>query len=162
MPSDIGGIPLHPLVVHAVVVLVPLAAVGVLALAVVPGWRKNYATLVLVVTALATLLVPVATSTGEDLKDAVGDGPLVEQHAELGGTLLWFALPLLACAAALWWLGRKERADQPVAKGLAVTVAVLSLVVALAATAQTVRIGHSGATSVWEGVSVSGTESGEG
>jgi len=155
MPAEIGGIPLHPLVVHAVVVLLPLAAVGVLVLAVVPRWRRNYATLVLAVTALATALVPVATSTGEGLEESVGDSSLVSTHAELGDTMLWFALPLLLCAVALWWVARKERADQRVGRGLVMTVAVLSVVVAMASTVQIVRIGHSGAKSVWEGTPVS-------
>lgn len=155
MPTQIGGIPLHPLVVHAVVVLLPLSALGVLALAVVPRWRKNYATLVLVVTALATFLVPVASSTGEDLQAAVPESALVDQHAKLGDTMIWFALPLLLCAVGLWWVARKERADQAVGRGLVTTVAVLSVVVALAATVQIVRIGHSGANSVWHGTPVS-------
>lgn len=164
MPSDIGGIPLHPLVVHAVVVLLPLAAVGVLLIAVVPAWRKNYATLVLVITAIATAAVPVATSTGEDLQETVSENPLVHKHAQLGDTALWFALPLLACAVALWWVARKERADQAVSRGFVTVVAVVSVVVALATTVQVVRIGHSGAKSVWQGTPVSsaGGESGEG
>ena len=36
---EITGLPLHPLVVHAAVTLIPLSAVGAVALAVVPRWR---------------------------------------------------------------------------------------------------------------------------
>ena len=39
----IFGIPAHPLLVHAVVVLLPLAAVCAAALAVRPSWRQRYA-----------------------------------------------------------------------------------------------------------------------
>jgi len=38
----INGLPLHPLLVHAVVVLLPLAAVGSIIIAVVPKWRRRY------------------------------------------------------------------------------------------------------------------------
>ncbi|MBC8092563.1 MAG: hypothetical protein H7Y15_11605, partial [Pseudonocardia sp.] len=37
----LDGVPLHPLVIHAVVVLLPLAAVGTLAMAVRPVWRRS-------------------------------------------------------------------------------------------------------------------------
>ncbi|MDH5279339.1 MAG: hypothetical protein OEW53_09900, partial [Actinomycetota bacterium] len=60
MPDTIGDVPVHPLVVHAVVVLLPLAALGVLVLVVVPRWRPTFAPLVLGVTVVATALVPVA------------------------------------------------------------------------------------------------------
>lgn len=35
------GLPAHPLVVHAVVVLLPLAAVAAIAAALVPRWRQR-------------------------------------------------------------------------------------------------------------------------
>ena len=37
----INGLPVHPLVVHAVVVLVPLAALGTIAIALRPAWRPH-------------------------------------------------------------------------------------------------------------------------
>ncbi|MCW2828706.1 MAG: hypothetical protein JWQ67_2322, partial [Marmoricola sp.] len=42
MFDTFNGIPLHPLVVHAVVVLLPLAILGTIAIAVRPGWRGKY------------------------------------------------------------------------------------------------------------------------
>jgi hypothetical protein len=151
MPTDIGGIPLHPLVVHAVTVLLPLSALGVLLIAVVPRWRAKYATLVLISTALATVLTPVATSSGESLEERVAESELVDRHAELGDLMIWFALPLLLAAVALWWLARKEQADQGVGRGLTLVISVLSVAVAVAASVQIVLVGHSGAKSVWEG-----------
>ncbi|MEV4388804.1 DUF2231 domain-containing protein, partial [Micromonospora sp. NPDC049580] len=63
MPDTVNGLPLHPLVVHAVVVLLPLAALGVAALAVRPSWRGRYGGLVVLITALATAAIPLATSS---------------------------------------------------------------------------------------------------
>lgn len=161
MPSDIGGIPIHPLVVHAVVVLLPLAALGVFLLAVVPRWRKTFAPLVLGITLVATVFVPVATQSGEQLEEAVGDSELVEEHAEVGELVIWFALALLVVSIALWWLGRQERAGRGVGRGLSVAVSVLAVVVAAAASVQIVLVGHSGAESVWSGASSSSGDGGD-
>jgi uncharacterized membrane protein YgcG len=38
--EEIGGLPLHPLLIHAAVVFVPLLAIGAVAYAVVPGLRR--------------------------------------------------------------------------------------------------------------------------
>ncbi|MFB9236627.1 DUF2231 domain-containing protein [Plantactinospora siamensis] len=106
MPETVNGLPLHPLVVHAVVVLLPLGALGVIALAVRPAWRHRYGVLVAAITLVATVLIPVATDSGETLEAHVGDPG---RHAELGDQLLYFALPLLLAALALAWLGWRGR-----------------------------------------------------
>ena len=60
----VNGIPLHPLVVHAVVVLLPLAVVGTIAIVLRPSWRVRYGPLVVLAAAVSTVLMPVATSSG--------------------------------------------------------------------------------------------------
>lgn len=152
LASDlVNGLPLHPLVVHAVVVLLPLAILGTLAIAIVPRWRRPYGPLVLGVAVVATALIPLATSSGEALEHSVGDPG---KHAELGDQLIWFALPLVVLIALLLWLDRRRPA--PVADrggspgGVAVTtVAVLAVVGALAAGVQVYRVGDSGAQAAW-------------
>ncbi|ATO15259.1 hypothetical protein CO540_16625 [Micromonospora sp. WMMA2032] len=151
MPDSVNGLPLHPLVVHAVVVLLPLAALGVVALAVRPAWRGRFGWLVVLVAALATAAVPLATESGESLERRVGDPG---RHAALGDQLIWFALPLLVAAVALVWLHR--RADRPAGDtrtagpgALGVVVAVLAVVVAAANLVQVYRVGDSGAKAVW-------------
>lgn len=152
----INGIPVHPLVVHAVVVLLPLAVVGTLAIAAVPRWRVTYGPLVVAAALLSTILTPVATSSGEELEERVGD---VDHHAEMGEMLIWFAIPLLVLVTALWWLARRQaRAESSESrsnsagpsKTLVSAVAVLAVVAALANTFQVYRVGDSGAKSVWE------------
>jgi len=61
MFDTINGIPVHPLVVHAVVVLLPLAVFGAFAIVVGPGWRKQYGVLVVLTSGLATLVAAVAS-----------------------------------------------------------------------------------------------------
>jgi hypothetical protein len=57
MLDTFNGLPLHPLVVHAVVVLLPLSVVGAIVVALRPAWRQTYGWLV------AGLLVVAATSS---------------------------------------------------------------------------------------------------
>lgn len=140
----IGGLPIHPLVVHAVVVLLPLAVLGTIAIAVRPAWRRRYGVLVLVVTAVATALIPVATSSGEALEKHVGDPG---QHAELGDQLIWFAIPLLVLVAALVLLDRRPRSTGPA--WLPTLVAVLAVVASVASAVQVYRVGDSGARAAW-------------
>ena len=148
----VNGLPVHPLVVHAVVVLLPLSTLGVIAIAVRPAWRRPYGLLVVACTALATVMIPIATSSGEALEERVGNPG---EHAELGEQLIWFAVPMLLLAAALWWLDRRStttgsastaRATSP---GIVRTVAALAVVAALAASVQVYRVGDTGARSAW-------------
>jgi uncharacterized membrane protein len=154
----INGIPVHPLVVHAVVVLLPLAVLGTISIAVVPRWRTPYGPLVVATAFIATVLVPVATSSGEELEKRVGEP---EKHAELGDQLIWFVLPLLVLVAALVLLERtRDRADRNTAEvtrlsrrtpgnSLILGVAVLAVVAALVTGVQVYRVGDSGAKAVW-------------
>lgn len=172
----INGIPLHPLVVHAIVVLLPLAVIGTIVIAFVPRWRVRYGVLVVACTAAATVLLPVATSSGTALSGRVGNPG---EHSELGDQLILFAIPLFLLVAALVWLQwRRDRsaratlaADTPTAAPGAtpetsaaetgptqrppvggpalMVVAVLAVVVALANGVQVYRVGDSGAKAVW-------------
>ena len=146
----VNGLPVHPLVVHAVVVLLPLACLGTIAIAVRPVWRERYGVLVVACAAIATALIPVATSSSEALEERVG-GP--GAHAEMGDTLLWFAFPVLVLAAALVWIDRRRRTghDSSRFEGPRVVrvVAAVALVAAVTASVQVYRVGDSGARAAW-------------
>src|SRR6476661_238653 len=105
----INGLPIHPLVVHAVVVLLPLATLGTIALVARPTWRRPFGPLLVAIAAVATVLIPVATSSGEALEKHVGDPG---EHAELGDQLIWFALPMHVLLAALVGLDRRGSATR--------------------------------------------------
>lgn len=146
----VSGLPVHALVVHAVVVVLPLAALGTIALALRPAWRQRYGGLVALAAVGGTALVPVATRSGEALAERVGEPG---QHAELGETVLWFAIPLAVLALALWLLERRPSSDATSGPSPLVRhgVAGLAALVAVALTVQVVRTGDSGARVVWEG-----------
>lgn len=142
----IDGLPVHPLVVHAVVVLLPLAVLGTIALAVRPAWRRPYGPLVVGAALVATVLVPVATSSGEQLEKHVGDPG---RHAELGDQLIWFALPVLVLSALLVLLDRRRGGGAPTRPHLTTLVAAAAVVAGLAAGVQVYRVGDSGARAAW-------------
>ena len=151
----INGIPLHPLVVHDIVVLLPLATLGTIAIAVRPRWRRPYGPLVVAAAALSAVLSPIATQSGEALEQRVGDPG---EHAELGDTLVFFAIALTLAAAALVWLERRDAtATHAASVGAASTrgsrlttaVAIVAVVVGLASAVQVYRVGDSGARAAW-------------
>ena len=157
----INGLPVHPLVVHAVVVLLPLAMIGTIAIVVRPAWRLTYGPLVVACAAIATILIPVATSSGEQLEKHVGDPG---EHAELGDQLIWFAIPLLVLVLAVVVLARRQASGKPPIgpSALPTVVGVLAIVAALATTVQVYRIGDSGAKAAWgDQVTSSSGEGGE-
>lgn len=155
MPSDIFGLPLHPLIVHATAVLVPLAALLVIGVVVFPRLRAWAGPLPVGLSLVALILTPLSTASGENLEKQVGESSLVEKHAELGDQLLPLTIALFVFSAAYWWLDRRRTAE-PEAGGTAdrmrtvtVVVGVLALLAAVGTGVQVARIGHSGAKAAW-------------
>lgn len=160
----IFGLPAHPLIVHATVVLVPLAAVAVLLHTFWRPARARLGLVTLLASALAVVLVPLSTSTGEQLEEQVGESGLVERHAELADGLLPWVIGLLVVAVLLWVRDRRDagRTTPLVSTGpgrrmsdamlTPVVIGVLAVVAVLGTTQQVVRIGHSGAKATWHGV----------
>jgi predicted heme/steroid binding protein len=154
------GLPLHPLVVHAVVVLLPLGALGVLALVSVRRWRERYAGLLGLVLVLATASAFVAKLSGEALAERVGSPG---KHEVWGDRLPWAALALLLLGGGWLVLERRRRsaigpdgahdvADRPASGSLvSMLPAVLAAVAAITVLWMTFMTGHSGATASWAG-----------
>ena len=104
---ELNGLPLHPLVVHAVVVLAPMAGAAGLAYAAVARWRwlLRWPLVALAVTTAFTALLAVAA--GEALVEAnPALAQLVTEHQDWGRLLRTWSLAFLAVAAlAAWALG---------------------------------------------------------
>ncbi|HEY7485768.1 MAG TPA: DUF2231 domain-containing protein [Streptosporangiaceae bacterium] len=145
--------PAHPLVVHAVVVLVPLAAAGGLAVAVWPAARARYAPLALGVATLALVAVPLATHTGEQLEGRVRPSTLVERHTHMADgllpfmALLWLAMAVLV---GVRWYGTAARSKWTSYVGIG--AAAITVAASVGSGIQVVRIGHSGSEAAWHGV----------
>jgi membrane-associated PAP2 superfamily phosphatase len=152
--DTVFGLPTHPLIVHATVVVVPTAAVAVLLAAVWPRFRAWAGWGPPALAVLAVVLTPLSTSTGESLEHRVGTSHLVEEHAQLADMLLWWVIPLAVLAIATYALHRTGR--QTVGgRALTVVLAVVPVLVALGTIVQVVLIGHSGARAAWSDVGTS-------
>lgn len=142
-PFDtINGLPLHPLVVHVPVVLLPLSALGAIIIAFVPRWSSRFGVLVWLGAGVSLAFALLAEKSGEALAQRVGN-PKV--HAELGEQLKFYAFGLLVVTFILWLVDRRGNRRTLLTKLLAALV----ILVALAAIWGTYRAGESGATAVW-------------
>jgi len=141
MFDTITGLPVHPLVVHAVVVLLPVMAIVSVLVAVVPRWRKN-AKWVVAANAVVLVAAFVAKESGEQLQERLG-GRIAHDHGEWGNLVPIFAFLLLAATAVLWFAVRRGGVLVPISMAL-VSVA------AVAAIGMTVVTGDTGARAVWE------------
>jgi hypothetical protein len=146
--DTITGLPVHALVVHAVVILVPLAAAGVVAIALVPRWRERFGTLVLLVATAGLVTVPVATRSGGELEGRIGASGIVaeqiENHQTWGERVLWPTLAMWVLAVVLVLLSRRGTTGAPL-----VAVAVLAVAAAGASAGVVAKAGHLGSTAVW-------------
>lgn len=155
MFDTVLGLPVHPLVVHATVIVIPLAALAVALAALLPRFRRWAGLLPLALSVVALVLVPVTTLSGEALKSRIGGGELVETHESLGRGLLPWVVGLVVGALLLAWADRRRRrsaARGSGGRGLVTLAVVVALVAAAGTTVQVARVGHSGATAAWSGV----------
>ena len=163
MPTFISDLPVHVLVVHAVVVLVPLAVLGTIVVVLSPAARRRYGWLVVVVTVAATLSIPLATSSGEGLEHRLPRTALLAAHTHLGDELLVFVAGMLVALVAVMVLhqrgGTLARPEGPGTmttprlsgriRLLAGVLAALAVVLAVVSAVQVYRIGDSGARAAW-------------
>ncbi len=105
--DTLNGLPAHILLVHAVVVLLPLAAFLLVLTALWPAARRHLAAANAVLSVVVVALIPVTTSAGEWLEKNVDQSPLVREHAERGDTAFFVGLPIAVLALVIWWRGRE-------------------------------------------------------
>jgi hypothetical protein len=158
--NELFGLPAHPLVVHAAVVLLPLAALATLIAAAVPRLRRHWGPVALAVALAATLAVGLAQGSGEELEEQVDETALVEEHTEKGETVLPWAIAVTVAAAVVTVapLVVRRRPTLP-AKTVTAALVVAALITGAGAVWTVADVGHSGAKATWDDV---GSESGGG
>lgn len=147
--STFQGLPVHALLVHFIVVLAPLTAVLAILCAVWPAARQRLVWLVLSLAVVITGLTPLTTESGEWLEHNIEKSDLVEKHAEMGDTMVYFALALLIAAILLVIAHVRSNRGRAFSGALSAVVTVFVVVASVATAVQVFRIGHSGAQSVW-------------
>jgi|GEM_PF-699593 len=175
---ELGGIPAHPLVVHAAVVLVPLLAIAVIVLMLLRADLRRKWGMPLAVVALGLLVVTqVAVFTGEQLANATGeaDEPEIHEHGEHGETLRLVLAAMTVLLGATAWADRRAAPAAVAASSaagatsdrrslLTTGLRAATGVAALGVIATAVNTGHSGAWAVWRetAAEINGGGGGEG
>ena len=159
---QVNGLPLHVLLVHVVIILLPVTALCVILFSVWPAFRRRVGIIMAILGVLLIAVVPITAQAGQWLKDRVPDTPLINAHAVIAGTLWPWSLSLgvLSIAAWLWYftLARRDNPDVPHAgprhfgarRAVAVLITVLAIGIGGYATAHTVMIGEAGSRAIWQ------------
>jgi hypothetical protein len=158
----VGGLPAHPLLVHAVVVLIPLTTLTAIAVAVRGPWRRGGSLLVALGAVVSFVAAWLAMEAGEQLEAALSAGghlsPNFGNHDALG-TYTWYAtIPFAVLAVLTALLARRSRpAPAHRSSGTAVAttsvgatvLAWLTVVAGIVAVAFCYLAGDSGSRAVW-------------
>lgn len=139
---SISGLPVHPLVVHFAVVILPLAATALIALIYMPKLKSQYSFITTIAVVLGSAAVLVAKQSGEALSEQIGT-PV--EHADYA-SLLTFTAFVFMVLTLIWYRsskGRKSRVVTPLGH--------TTVLAAIAVLVLTFLTGHTGAQAVWKG-----------
>jgi drug/metabolite transporter (DMT)-like permease len=161
MLDSLFGLPAHPLVVHIAVVLVPLAAVGTIAIAFWAAARRRIGWIVVALAFVAFVGCFLAKQSGEALQNSVKPTAAMATHVEMadGGTVAGLAVFLGAAGVMVVDLivGKRAARKQPalpLQKQAPMIVGVLAVLLVLFGSVRIIQIGHSGAKATWENTKV--------
>ena len=148
--------PLHPLVVHAVVIFGPLAVLTGLVYAAVPRWRWLLRWPLVALALMTAGAAVLGAASGEDLLAARPElAPLVEEHRDYGELLRTVSLAYVAVVAlAAWALGgvsalASGRGARESRGAFGKVAAVLLVAGAIGLGVTVFLAGDSGARAVW-------------
>jgi hypothetical protein len=143
--GTLAGLPLHPLLVHSAIVLVPLVAIGALVMSYLPSFSRRHGRLILILAVVAQVSVFLAKMSGEAFSEILNKN--VEKHAELGEIAPLATLPMVVLIYLRW---RMDRAGSSIGNATVRRLTSIALVIAsLVSLVVIFLVGHSGATSVW-------------
>ncbi len=155
----IFGLPMHALVIHAVVVLAPLAALVAIAQVSLPRWRGLLRWPAAIGAVLTAGLAWVAVLSGEALLVRVSrvrarttDFALVQTHVDAGYRVRLFATIFTVLVLAAVWLVRPPDRDEAGRRPLEALLGVLVVLASLAVIVTVVLAGHAGSAAVWSGL----------
>ena len=170
MIEELWGLPAHPLLVHFPIVLIPILAIGAVAMAARPVWRQRFNWQLSGACAIAAVSAFVAAQAGksfeEDLQPSLGS--VADRHAELGDqsvllAVLFLTGAVLVTAMDRWYstrrpllVGREVGAGSVWVSRVAAGIAVVTAIIGVVATVWVIRAGHEGARITWLGVDIGG------
>jgi uncharacterized membrane protein len=159
--TKIFGLPAHPLFVHIPVVLIPLTALGAIAMVCSARARDQFGWLVLAIGVVAGLSTQLAIESGKALRHSVPQSAVLRQHTHTAESIRPLILLLFVVALTVMLLDRRSRAAWPFAgrnpsreprPATRVALIVLTVVVAVGTSVRLFQIGDSGAKATWQRV----------
>ena len=154
MFDQIGGLPVHVLVIHATVVFVPLLALGAIVYAVLPHWRPRIGWAVILLAIVSPIVAWISKESGTKLYDRLiarglsGKGKeMLDNHMGFGTLTFWFTLALGVVALATTFVTLRKSGSLPRVAGIGLSVIMIGLAVICGY--YVVRTGDSGAHVVW-------------
>ncbi len=156
--AKFAGLPAHPLLVHIPIVLLPLVAIGAVAMALSRRFRDRAGWIVLGLAIVAGLSTQLAIGSGKALQDSVDRSSALDRHIAIAESIRPLALLLFLVALGIMLLDRRARSAWPfhgrpavAAKTSLMTgLAALTVVVAVVTCARLYQIGDSGAKATWQ------------
>ncbi len=139
------GLPLHPLIVHLAVIMLPLSALGAIAIASRSAWSKRFGVIVVAGALVGAVAAFISKSSGENLARQVG---APAEHVNYGNQLPVIALVFFLVVTIFWLLDRGIPGNRRRPPGLMILAGIV-IVVAVGTIIWTVLTGHSGAEAVW-------------
>jgi cytochrome b involved in lipid metabolism len=138
------GLPLHVLVNHAVVVLIPLGALAMILMVFVPRIRTPFSYVSAGITLLGAVAATVAAQSGKALAERVGYPGV---HQEWGEALVPVAWALVV-VSVVWVVLTRPKSG--VARVWKIVVAVPVVALSIASIVLVILAGHSGAEATWK------------
>jgi uncharacterized membrane protein len=160
MFDKLFDLPAHPLLIHAPIVLLPIAAIATVVVAAKPAWRARASWWMVGALFVIVVLLFGAKESGEALIEAYdranGEGAVdISKHQDLAETTFLMTLAWFAVFGLLTVLERVKRVRVGFLEAVASnikdrqTVAAVAAVLGILATVWLIRTGHEGARSVW-------------
>jgi hypothetical protein len=156
----VGGLPVHPLIVHVAVVVLPVAALALIVIMALPRvhWMLRWG--VIAALAVGTLAAWIAAESGEALSERVGDAEVHEALGEnlptialitLGLGVVWAVISELSARAAraATSAGATGPTGSRALLWLRIIVSIVTAGMAAYAIYYTIIVGHSGAVASW-------------
>lgn len=159
------GVPAHPLFVHVPVVLIPLVALGAIAMGCSGRVRDRFGWLVLGFGVVAGLSTQLAIESGKAMRRHVPQSAELRRHVHIAESIRPLILLLFLVALVVMLLDRRTRAAWPFSGraqtrelgriGRACLIGV-TVIVAVGTNVRLFQIGDSGAKATWQRVHLEG------
>jgi len=157
--AKFAGLPAHPLFVHIPVVMIPLVAIGAVAMACSARVRDRLGWVVLGGGGIDDKRTQLAIGSGQALQESVQKSSALDRHVAIAESIRPLALLLFLVALGVMLVDRRKRGSWPFRAGArqgalpaaarAGLVAV-TIVVAITTCVRLYQIGDSGAKATWQ------------